>query len=116
MQSIAPTFTRRTLMAAVAAAVATASLPLFAQDSGPLWKPKQAVQITVPFPAGGGVDLVGRALAQELGEIWGVPVVVDNVGGAAGAVGIAKVNELFSHFLFLRSAGGNENSGEQQGE
>lgn len=92
MKSIAFSFTRRVLMAAVAAAVATASMPVLAQGSTPLWKPKQPVQITVPFPAGGGVDLVGRALAQELGDIWGVPVVVDNVGGAAGAVGIAKVN------------------------
>lgn len=102
------TFSRRSMIAALAAGFAAAHLPTWAQDSSTLWKPKLPVQITVPFPAGGGVDLVGRALAQELTEIWGVPVVVDNVGGAAGAVGIAKVNNAKADGLHLAiSSAGN---------
>jgi tripartite-type tricarboxylate transporter receptor subunit TctC len=41
----------------------------------------------VAFPAGGGSDIVGRALAQELTQLLGQPIVVDNRGGAGGIIG-----------------------------
>ena len=41
----------------------------------------------VPFPAGGATDIVGRIVAQKLGEAWGQQVIVDNRGGAGGAIG-----------------------------
>jgi len=43
--------------------------------------------MVVPFPAGGGVDSMGRIVAQKLGETFGRQVVVDNRGGANGMVG-----------------------------
>jgi tripartite-type tricarboxylate transporter receptor subunit TctC len=45
------------------------------------------VRFIVPFPPGGGNDIVGRIVAQRLNETLGVPVVVDNRGGAGGIVG-----------------------------
>ena len=41
----------------------------------------------VPFPAGGATDIVGRIIAQKLGETWGQQVIVDNRGGAGGTIG-----------------------------
>ncbi len=49
--------------------------------------PAKPVRMIVAFPAGGGSDIVGRALAQELTQLLGQPVVVDNRGGAGGIIG-----------------------------
>lgn len=53
--------------------------------------PEGAVRLVVPYPAGGGVDFVGRTLGQRLGAIWGQPVTVDNKSGASGAIGADAV-------------------------
>ncbi len=44
-----------------------------------------------PFGAGGGPDLVGRAHAQKLRELWGQPVTLENVPGAGATAGLAQV-------------------------
>jgi tripartite-type tricarboxylate transporter receptor subunit TctC len=49
--------------------------------------PVKTVRVIVPFTAGGGVDLTGRALAQHFTEAWGQPVVVENRAGAGGNIG-----------------------------
>lgn len=43
--------------------------------------PTKAVRLIVPFAAGGSTDIIGRAVGQKLGELWGQPVVVDNRPG-----------------------------------
>jgi tripartite-type tricarboxylate transporter receptor subunit TctC len=53
--------------------------------------PARAVKVIIPYPAGGGTDTVGRLVADLLSRKWGQPVVVENVGGAAGNVGAAQV-------------------------
>ncbi|WP_159998411.1 tripartite tricarboxylate transporter substrate binding protein [Roseomonas sp. 18066] len=55
------------------------------------WQPDRPIRIIVPFPAGGGVDLVGRVLADAWAPVFGQPVVVENKAGAAGALGIEQV-------------------------
>lgn len=46
--------------------------------------PGKPVRMVIGFSAGGTTDLVGRAVAQQLGDIWGQPVVVENKPGASG--------------------------------
>ena len=53
--------------------------------------PTRAVRLVVPFAAGGSTDLIARIAAQQLGKELGQPVVVENVGGAAGALGTMQV-------------------------
>jgi len=50
--------------------------------------PNRPVRIIVPQAAGGGVDIVARAIAQKLTESWGQQVIVDNRPGANGIIGM----------------------------
>jgi len=53
--------------------------------------PDKAVTMIAPFPAGGSVDLVARAVAQQMSELWKQPVVVANRPGAGGNIGAEAV-------------------------
>jgi tripartite-type tricarboxylate transporter receptor subunit TctC len=53
--------------------------------------PSRTVKLIVPYPPGGGTDLLARALAQQLGQKWRQSVIVENVGGAGGNVGAEEV-------------------------
>ena len=49
--------------------------------------PAKPLRFVVPFPPGGGNDIVGRVVAQKLAEGLGATVIVDNRGGAGGTLG-----------------------------
>jgi len=53
--------------------------------------PTRPVTMVVPFPPGGGTDTGARVVAQKLTSKWGQQVVVENKGGAAGAIGADAV-------------------------
>jgi tripartite-type tricarboxylate transporter receptor subunit TctC len=53
--------------------------------------PTRPIKVIVPFSAGGSTDIIARLFAQQLGQELGQPVVVENVGGAAGALGTMQV-------------------------
>ncbi len=53
--------------------------------------PSRLITLIVPFAAGGGVDLSARIQAQRMGELLGQPIVVENVGAAAGMAGSLRV-------------------------
>ena len=81
-----PTVHRRVALCAVLIAVTGAVAPASAQDY-----PNRPVRIVVPFAAGGGVDILTRALAQPLGERLGQQVIVDDKPGAGGNLGVDAV-------------------------
>ena len=53
--------------------------------------PEKTVVIVAPFPAGGSVDLIARAIAQHMSETWKQPVIVSNRPGASGNIGAEAV-------------------------
>jgi len=73
---------------AFAAALLALAAPAAAQQY-----PAQPIHLVVPFGPGGGSDIVGRILAQELQAKLGQPVVVENRPGAGGTIG----NEYIAH-------------------
>ena len=75
---------RRTI-AALAVALSCAGTAS-AQD----W-PNRPVTMVVPFPAGGPIDVVGRIFAPPLSELLGQQVIIENIGGAGGMTGSARV-------------------------
>jgi tripartite-type tricarboxylate transporter receptor subunit TctC len=78
-------FRRATLVASVAL---LALPPALAQTDG---YPSKPITIVVGYPPGGSTDLTGRTVAAELSKKLGVPVVIENVGGAGGSIGAQKV-------------------------
>jgi tripartite-type tricarboxylate transporter receptor subunit TctC len=68
-------------------AVAALVLLLATLRVGAQGYPTHPVTLIVPFPAGGGVDAVARIVADKLSHALGVPIVIDNRGGAGGVIG-----------------------------
>jgi tripartite-type tricarboxylate transporter receptor subunit TctC len=64
---------------------------LTASAGGAQTYPAKPVRLVVPFPPGGGTDLVGRAIAQGLTVRLGESVIVDNRSGAGGVIGADHV-------------------------
>src|SRR5438094_4569985 len=69
--------------------------------------PAKPVRLIIPFPPGGSNDLVGRAVAAQLGERLGQSVIIDNRGGGGGTIGInaAAKSAADGYTLLLVSVG-----------
>ncbi len=69
-----------------------AFMPVFAwaQAASHANFPNKPVRMIVPFPAGGPADIFGRGLAQGLSEQLGQPVIIENVGGVGGVLGVDR--------------------------
>ena len=78
--------TRRLLAAGIAAALMAPLATASAQDY-----PSDTVRIVVPFPPGGGIDILVRALSVELGKKWNQSVIVENKSGAGSIIGAQQV-------------------------
>ncbi len=83
MKKLISTFLAATGLLAVIAA------PSMAQD----WPQKQTIKMIVPFPAGGGTDVVARIVAKYLGERLKQTIVVENRGGANGQIGLMALKQ-----------------------
>jgi len=80
---------------------------LLAQASAPADYPNRPIRLIVPFPPGGGNDILARAVGVRLGDALGQQVIVDNRGGAGGIIGgqIAATSDPDGYTLFLGSMG-----------
>ncbi|HSW19863.1 MAG TPA: tripartite tricarboxylate transporter substrate binding protein [Ramlibacter sp.] len=85
--------------------MSTAGLLLPGSAMASQW-PERPVRMVVPFAAGGATDLLGRALGVELGRAWKQSVIVDNRGGAGGALGAEVVARASADGLTLLLASG----------
>src|SRR5262245_14111131 len=77
---------RRTLLQLVGGAAAARPFAVSAQSY-----PSKPLSIVVPYPAGGPTDTLTRILAEAMQRVLGQSVLVENVTGASGAVGVTKV-------------------------
>ncbi len=80
---------------------------LWAAGSAAQNYPTKPIRFIVPFAAGGGTDFVARIVGQKLTEALGQPLVIDNRGGAGGAIGteLAARAAPDGYSLLLGSAG-----------
>jgi tripartite-type tricarboxylate transporter receptor subunit TctC len=70
----------------IALVLFAAPLDVRAQDY-----PSRPITVIVPFPAGGPSDVVARIVTEEMGKILGQSMVIENIGGAGGTIGSARV-------------------------
>jgi tripartite-type tricarboxylate transporter receptor subunit TctC len=93
---------RRMFLVATGAVVSLSVGSLHAQNF-----PTGLVRIIVPFPPGGGTDVLGRLLSSELQVLWGQSVILDNRPGAAGLIGTrqAVAAPADGHTLLMASTG-----------
>lgn len=81
---LAPRCGRRELLLATAAVLLAPSVRAEASY------PERSISVVVPFPAGGASDVDARRLGSEMSRTLGQPVVIDNVTGAVGMLGVRK--------------------------
>src|SRR3954470_15889872 len=67
---------------AIIAALCFTTMSVMAEDY-----PSRPITLIVPFPPGGSTTIVGRIIAEKMGEALGQQIIVDNRGGAAGTLG-----------------------------
>ena len=53
--------------------------------------PSRPITLIVPFPPGGSTDVAARIMADKMGSALGQPVIVENVGGAGGSIGVGRL-------------------------
>jgi tripartite-type tricarboxylate transporter receptor subunit TctC len=81
---LSKTINRRQFMGTGTAFAGAISFPALAQEAR---YPNRTITIVVPFPAGGAVDTAGRAIGERLSRVLNQTVIIDNKGGAGGAIG-----------------------------
>jgi tripartite-type tricarboxylate transporter receptor subunit TctC len=79
---------RRTFLHLAAGA---AALPAVARIARAQTYPSRPITMIVPFPAGGPVDTLGRFMSERVRASLGQPVIIENVSGAAGSLGVGRV-------------------------
>ena len=96
----------RSLFASCAAVVAGCLLALGAAAAYPY--PTKPVTLMVPYPAGGSSDVIARVIHTALAKQLGQPVLVENLGGAGGAIGAQKVLNAPSDGYYVFQGSSNE--------
>ena len=71
-------------------AVSAAALPVLPRVARAQAYPSRPVTMIVPFPAGGATDVIARIMAERMRGPLGQPIVIENVGGADGSIGVGR--------------------------
>jgi tripartite-type tricarboxylate transporter receptor subunit TctC len=80
-------FSRRQFLQRAAGA---AALPIIPSTTGAQTYPTRPITMIVPFPAGGSYDALGRVLVERMRHSLGKSIIIENVGGANGSIGIGR--------------------------
>jgi tripartite-type tricarboxylate transporter receptor subunit TctC len=80
----------RTIQGVIIAIAALGSIASVSGDAVAQLNPARPITIIVPFPAGGGSDLLARVMADHMKGTLGQPIVIENVVGASGSIGVAR--------------------------
>lgn len=81
---------KKIILLAATTWLALVGVSAFAQSSAAKF-PDKPIRFVVPFPPGGGNDILARAIAPKMAELLGQPVVIDNKAGAGGNIGSEMV-------------------------
>jgi len=76
----------RTVIAALTLTLFALLAPAYADSF-----PSRPITLIVPFPPGGSTDVAARIMADKMGAALGQPVIVENVGGAGGSIGVGRL-------------------------
>jgi tripartite-type tricarboxylate transporter receptor subunit TctC len=71
-------------------AAGAAALPAVSRIARAQAYPTRPITMIVPFPAGGAADVIGRVVAEPMGKLLGKPVIVENITGADGSIGVGR--------------------------
>jgi tripartite-type tricarboxylate transporter receptor subunit TctC len=72
-------------------AAGAAAVPAVSRMAGAQTYPTRPITMIVPFPPGGPSDVVGRVVAEQMRRSLGQPVIVENVSGADGSIGVGRL-------------------------
>src|SRR5947209_3791571 len=72
-------------------AAGAAALPTVSRGARAQSYPTRPISMVVPFPAGGPSDTIGRIIAERMRVSLSQPVIIENVTGAAGTIGVGRV-------------------------
>src|SRR2546430_1131699 len=71
-------------------AAGAAALPLTAGIGWAQAYPTRPITVIVPFAAGGGIDILARLLAERMRDSLAQPLIIENIAGAAGSIGVGR--------------------------
>ena len=96
---------RRSIITLAAFALGGLAAPALAQD---VW-PSKPIKMIVPFPPGGTSDVMARMVAAPLSKELGQQVIVENIGGAGGTIGVARAAKMApdGYTILLSGVGSN---------
>jgi tripartite-type tricarboxylate transporter receptor subunit TctC len=77
-------------LALIFSAVAIVATVIAFRAAAAAW-PSRPLTMVVPFPPGGGTDVLGRIVGRRLSEVLGKQIIIENIGGAGGMIGSARV-------------------------
>src|SRR5262245_34003420 len=72
-------------------AAGAAVLPAISRFAWAQAYPTRPITMIVPFPPGGSTDVTARVLAERMRPLLGQPVIIENVGGAGGSIGVGRL-------------------------